>query len=328
MTTQLLRFYDRVKRWTDDTAATVWDDTRLRLLAIVGSIAMVALAPVIFTSTLIRLFIEVAIYGIFALSLNLLIGYTGLLSFGHAAFFGTPAYVALLMMTNGITSVWLILPVAILATLVLALVMGYLSLQSYGIYFAMLTLAFSQVVYVLAQNQPFGLTGGSNGLISLEYPNFGIPGVVHLELSTVEYFYIAVVLLVAVYYVVRRVVNSPFGSVLIAIRENEDRVAFAGYNVLFYKLASFSLSAVLCAFGGLLFAFYYRAVSPEHLYWLWSGEGVAMVILGGAGSVVGPIFGAIAFIGIREAVSPFLTDWTIVLGIVFVGTILVRALRE
>jgi branched-chain amino acid transport system permease protein len=325
---QLLRFYDRVKRQVDDTATTVWGDARLRWIAILSSIAVLAVAPAIVSSTLVRLAIEVAIYGIFALSLNLLIGYTGLLSFGHAAFFGTPAYIALLFLTTVTTSVWLIVPVAIMVTLVLALIIGYLSLQSYGIYFAMLTLAFSQVVYVLAQNEPFGLSGGSNGLISLEYPNFGIPGVVELQLSTVEYFYLAVVLLVAVYYIVHRVVNSPFGSVLIAIRENEDRVSFAGYNVLFYKLASFTLSAVLCSLSGLLFAFYYRAVSPEHLFWFWSGEGVAMVILGGTGWVVGPILGAIAFIGIREAVSPFLTDWTIALGIVFVATILIRSLRD
>lgn len=328
MSEKLLRFYDRVEQRGTETVGSIWGDGRLRWALVVGSIAFVVAAPHVFVGGSIRLAIDVAIYATFALSLNLLIGYTGLLSFGHAAFFGTPAYVALFLLSQGTTSAWVIVPVAVLSTIVLALVIGYLSLQSYGIYFAMLTLAFSQVVYVVVGNNPFGLTGGSDGLTSLENPNFGLPGLFEIQVSTAEYFYIALLLLVVVYYVMRRIVNSPFGSVLIAIRENEDRVAFAGYNVMLYKMASFTTSAALCSLGGVLFAFYYGAVSPERLFWLWSGEGVAMVILGGAGSVVGPILGAAAFLGIRELVSPYLADWTMVLGVVFVGVMLIRSFRD
>lgn len=328
MAEKILHVYDRIEARTSDSLNDIWSNPRYRWLAIVSSIVLVIAAPYIISSSLIRLAIEVSIYAIFALSLNLVIGYTGLLSFGHAAFFGTPAYVAIFFMLHVTPSVWIIVPVAIVATIALALVIGYLSLQSYGIYFAMLTLAFSQIVYVLAGNNPFGVTGGSDGLISLEHANFGLPGVVELQFTSAHYFYTAIVLLVVVYCVIHRIVNSPFGSVLIAIRENEDRVAFAGYNVMLYKLASFTLSAALCAISGLLFAFYYRAVSPGRLFWLWSGEGVTMVILGGSGTVSGPIFGAIALIGIREAVAPFLTDWTIALGVVFVGAILIRSSRE
>lgn len=328
MSEKLLQFYDRLEQQGTETMSSVWADGRLRWPLIVGSIAFVVAAPHVIVGSLIRLAIEVAIYAIFALSLNLLVGYTGLLSFGHAAFFGTPAYITLFFMLHVTTSAWVIVPVAVLTTIILALVIGYLSLQSHGIYFAMLTLAFSQVVYVVVGNNPFGLTGGSDGLISLEEPNFGLPGFFEIQVSTAEYFYIAIALVVVVYYVMRRIVNSPFGSVLIAIRENEDRVAFAGYNVMLYKIASFTISAALCALGGVLFAFYYGAVSPARLFWLWSGEGVAMVILGGAGSVVGPILGASTFLGIRELVSPYLADWTMVLGVVFVGVMLIRSFRD
>lgn len=328
MSESILQYYDQFEQRIDATVESVQSDAKLRWIAIVSSVVLVAVAPHVITSSMVRLTIEVAIYATFALSLNLLIGYTGLLSFGHAAFFGTPAYVALFFMLHVTPSVWVIIPVAMLSTVVLALLIGYLSLQSYGIYFAMLTLAFSQIVYVIAGNDPFGLTGGSDGLISLQHANFGVPGLIDLQFSSMHYFYTSILLLVGVYCVIRRVVNSPFGSVLIAIRENEDRVAFAGYNVLLYKLASFTLSAALCSLSGLLFAFYYRAVSPGRLFWLWSGEGVAMVILGGSGAVAGPIFGAIALIGIREMVAPFLTDWTIALGVVFVATMLIRSFRD
>lgn len=328
MIEKTLQFYDQAERKLTETSAIISERPRLRWGTVAALFVGAALAPYLFPSSMLRLVIEVSIYAIFALSLNLLIGYTGLLSFGHAAFFGTPAYVAIYFMVNVTQSVWVIVPIAILITSVLALLIGYLSLQRHGIYFAMLTLALSQVAYVLAQNDFLGLTGGSDGMLSLDHADFGIPYVIELQLSTEQYFYLAVILLMAVYYVILRVVNSPFGSVLIAIRENEERIAFAGYNAMKYKLASFTFSAALCAISGLLFAFYYRAVAPERLFWLWSGEGVAMVILGGAGTVIGPILGAISLIGIREVFSPFLTEWTVALGVAFVAVMLLRAYRE
>ncbi|HTF07165.1 MAG TPA: branched-chain amino acid ABC transporter permease [Asanoa sp.] len=241
--------------------------------------------------------VDILCWALFAVAVDLLLGFTGLLSFGHAAFWGTSAYATgLVAIHAGVP-----FPVAVLAgalvAAALAVPIGYLAVRRTGIYFAMVTLAFAQLIYYVANNRR-GLTGGENGLQSVPRELFG------LDLTDAYYFYYAALPIVLLgLWAAWRIVNSPFGRVLVGIRDNPARARALGYPVHRYKLLAFVLSAFLAGLGGGLFAMAHRFVTLDTLHWTTSGKAVVMVVLGGIGTLWGGVVGAGVLVRLEDWLS-------------------------
>ena len=261
---------------------------------------------------------EIAIFALVGLGYNLLLGYTGLLSFGHGLFFGLAAYCTVLTQTRWFPdSLLLPLLCALLFAAVLGAGVGFLALRRRGVYFSLLTLAFTALTFSVAFRWT-DLTGGENGLSGLK--RHALLGV-DLDQERVFYALVAVVVL-AVAALLWRVVHSPLGSVLIAIRENEQRTRFAGYPVMRYKLAAFAMSATVTGLGGALFAYLKLFVSADLVHPLFSGKILAMSIFGGMGSFLGPALGAFAYLMFRNIVSSYTEAWQFWFGLLFMAFIL------
>lgn len=259
---------------------------------------------------------EFIVFALFAVSFNILLGFTGLLSFGHAAFFGIGALGCGLAMEHWAANPVMALTMGILAALAAALVIGFLCLKSYGISFAFLTLAFAELIYFIAY-QWSSFTGGEDGL-AIPRKAFQLLGItLNLKQAFVRYYFILFVVLVCLF-LISRILNSPFGRVLASMRENEERTAFLGFNVRTYKLISFILSGLFAGVAGGLYTIHLAFVPMENMHWGTSGEVVVMTLLGGMGYFFGPVVGTAVFIGLRELVSGFFERWQLVVGIIFV----------
>jgi branched-chain amino acid transport system ATP-binding protein len=257
---------------------------------------------------------DVIIFAIACLGLNLLVGYTGLVSFGHGAWFGLGAYAAALIQRHLLPG-QLLLPgaLAVLMVAILALIVGFLILRRRGVYFALMTLALTALLYAIAFRWS-DFTGGESGLGDVERPtvlgaNLGDPWVYLVFVSVVGFLVVWFLL---------RVVRSPLGSVLVAIRENEQRAAFQGYPTDRYKLRAFLLSASVTGLAGVLFVFHHRFASADPLTITFSGELLAMVVIGGMHSFLGPALGALFYIIFREFLSLWTPDWLLYFGLLFV----------
>jgi branched-chain amino acid transport system permease protein len=261
-------------------------------------------------------------FAIFACAFNLLLGYGGMLSFGHAAYFGFSAYTtSWLVTTQAWDSVTAILA-GIVASALLGLVIGLIAIRRSGIYFAMITLALGQVVYFICLQAPF--TGGENGLQGV--PRGTILSLLPLK-SDVAMYYFVFAILIAVYFFIRRVVSSPFGQVLKAIRENEPRAISLGYNVEKYKLLVFVISAGLAGLGGSLKSLVLGFASLSDVIQATSGEVILMSLLGGSGTFFGPVLGAGIVITLQDMLSDRVGSWvTVIIGAIFV--ICVMAFRK
>ena len=260
---------------------------------------------------------KVLCFALFASALNLLLGYGGLLSFGHAAFFGSASYVA-----AHAAKVWGLTPeIAILlgtgAGALLGLGIGSLAIRRQGIYFAMVTLAFAQMVFFLALQVPF--TGGEDGIQAV--PRGKLFGLIDLSNDLTLYFVVLLIVfggLMLIY----RIIHSPFGQVLKAIRDNEPRSISLGYKVNRYKLAVFVMSATLAGLAGATKAIVFQLASLTDVYWTMSGEVVLMTLLGGMGTIFGPIVGAALIVAMENYFAGFGAWVTVLQGIVFVITVL------
>lgn len=241
--------------------------------------------------------VDMLCWALFAVAIDLLLGYGGLLSFGHAAFWGTSAYTAGLIAANlGVPFPVAVLGGALVAA-ALAVPIGYLAVKRSGIYFAMVTLAFAQLVYFVA-NEWSSVTGGENGLQSVPRELFG------LDLSDPYYFYYAALPLAALGMLLAwRIVHSPFGRVLVAIRDNPARARALGYPAHRYKLLAFVLSAFVAGLGGGLFAVAHGFVSLDVVHWTTSGKGVVLVVLGGIGTLWGGVVGAALVVNLEDQLS-------------------------
>ncbi len=269
----------------------------------------------------------ILIWGIFAMGFNLLLGYTGLLSFGHAAFWGSAAYAAAIFSSTVSGSPILMVLAGTATAVVLAWILGFISLRRGGIYFAILTLAFAQMAYYLALAPLSGLTGGENGYTGVETGDLlgtfrlSSPSPV-LEPLLGNWMYIFIGTLTVLSIVVAyRILQSPYGIVFRAIRENEQRAEFVGLNVWRYKLMAFILSGAFAGIAGSLFTIHGAYVPVESLYWTTSGEVVIMAVLGGVGSLFGPMLGAGVYLYVENIVSGYPgygQYWHLVLGLVFV----------
>lgn len=287
--------------------------SRAGTIAVFAGALVLALAPLTGSTYLISTLTEILILSIFALSLGFLMGFPKLVSLGHAAFFGVGAYAAGIVAVRLNENVLLTLSAAVVLSMVLALVIGALSLRNTGIYFLMITLALAQMVYVVAQRWE-SLTGGTDGLISIPYPElFGL-----LSFERESFFYLALVLAVASYFLLRAVVRSPFGRILIGIGSNERRMRAIGYSTRGYKLTAFVLAGAIAGVSGALWAHFSGIVAPVDLHWSHSAEALIMVIVGGAGTLIGPMLGAALVWMLENALSPYTERSTMMAGIVFI----------
>lgn len=267
--------------------------------------------------------IEVMVFAIFAMSLDLLLGYTGLPSFGHAAFFGLGAYLtAYLASTNelalGLThNLLLLLPTVLGITAVVALIIGFFALRTSGIYFLMVTLAFAQMLYSMAIRWS-GVTGGSDGLPGVPQPIVGIGSLSLAITSREDYYFLTLFFFVVAYWLMRRIVDSPFGWTLRGIRENEPRMKALGYHTFRYKIAVFTIAGVFAGLAGMILVLFFRNASPNNLYWTISGEAIVMVIIGGTGTLSGPLLGAALVRLFPQYVSSYVERWETLEGILFI----------
>jgi branched-chain amino acid transport system permease protein len=253
-------------------------------------------------------------FAIFAIAFNLLLGYTGLLSFGHAAFFGGAAYVTAWLLQEKHLTPELAIVGGMLAAAGAGLVVGAIAIRRQGIYFAMVTLALAQMLYFFFLEAPF--TGGENGLQGIERGK--LLGLFPLEGDLALYFFVLAVF-VGVFLLVLRIVHSPYGQVLKAIRENEPRAISLGYNVDRYKLLAFVLSAALAGLGGSLKVLVLHLATLQDVRWEQSGEVILMTLLGGLGTFAGPVAGAFTVIGLQNYLSDRAGSWTnVIIGVIFV----------
>lgn len=272
-------------------------------------LALLLLLPFLGEPYYVKLATRMVVFGLAALSLDLLVGYMGLISFGHAAFMGAGAYTVGILASNGVDVAWVAWPLAMLAGAVLALCIGAVSLRCNGLYFIFITLAFSQMVFYGAQS--LRQYGGDDGF-SLDAPSVFFPGMDASDHTVL--FYVATFLLLAVLYVCKRLVASPFGRVAVGVRDNEPRLEAVGVQPYPYKLAMFVVSGAIAALAGALMANLTGFVSPGYVSWLVSGELLIMVILGSFGTLVGPILGAALFVLFEYVLSDWTEHWMLVFG--------------
>jgi branched-chain amino acid transport system permease protein len=287
---------------------------RLRALAVVA-VGALAVMPWVLARHQLSILVDLLIFGLFAMSLDLIMGYTGMVSFGHAAYFGLGAYGSALVLIDHQPPV----PVALVAGGLLAgavaLPVGWFSTRATGIYFAMLTLAFAQLLYTVAYKWR-DLTGGSDGIAGVPKTTLFWGGP---SLAGPHAFYFLVAACVVLSLVVcRALTRSPFGRALEAIRENEHRFVSLGREARPFKVVAFVIAAVFAGLAGALFAPFRGFASPEVMFWVLSGRALMMVITGGIGTLVGPVIGAMVFMLIEDVLSSYTEHWMLFTGAIFV----------
>ncbi|MFZ1047312.1 MAG: branched-chain amino acid ABC transporter permease [Pseudolabrys sp.] len=285
------------------------------LRTIVGLLLLLALVllPVYVELTgsrfLLTLFTRIVILALAAVSLNLILGYGGMMSFGHAAYLGIGGYAVGILAFEGVTTGFVQWPVALLVSAFFALVIGALSLRTRGVYFIMITLAFAQMAYYIVAG--LARYGGDDGLTIQKRSQFIAP----INLSNkVQFYYICLALLCAAIYLVWRLINSRFGMAIQGARSNDTRMRAIGFPTYRYKLTCFVIAGTLCGLAGALLANHTDFVSPAMMYWTRSGDLIIMVVLGGMGSTFGPLFGAVALLVLEEVLSGITEYWQIILG--------------
>jgi branched-chain amino acid transport system permease protein len=285
-------------------------------------LALLAVAPLVLPEFWRRFLTEILIWGLLAMSSDILIGYTGMISFGHSAFFGLGMYgaaAALLSVTP--PNLWLAIGYGLIGAAGAALFVAYFSTRLRDIYFAITTLIFSQIFYVIIFTWT-EVTGGENGL-TFRRPALSIPWIYSTTFTneTLHWFVLAVV--TGSYLILRRITQSPFGMVLQSIRENEARTRAIGYPVERYKIVAVMLSGLFAGLAGVLYAIQNRFAAPDFVYFLVSGETVIFNVMGGIGTLVGPIVGAGFFLLLREAFSRFFTEYYLIpVGIIFIAMVI------
>src|SRR5579871_2345340 len=255
------------------------------------------------------LFTRIVICAIAAVSLNLIMGFGGMVSFGHAAYLGIGGYVVGILAKEGITSGFVQWPVAIAASALFALVVGALCLRARGVYFIMITLAFAQMIYYVA----VGLDryGGDDGLTIYRRSEFA--GLLDLS-GKVQFYYLCLALLVTAIWLVSRLINSRFGMVIQGSRSNDRRMQAIGFPTFRYRLAGFVIAGMMCGLSGALLANHTDFISPAVMHWTRSGDLIVMVVLGGMGSLFGPLIGAVTLLTLEEGLSRVTEYWQIIVG--------------
>ena len=291
-----------------------------RNIVVAALLVMLALVPLysawIGNNFALILFTRIVILAIAAVSLNLIMGYGGMVSFGHAAYLGIGAYVVGILAYEGVPSGFLQWPLALVVSGLFALLIGALSLRTRGVYFIMITLAFAQMIYYVAVS--LSRYGADDGLTIYRRSQFG-----GLDLSNkVVFYYVCLALLLLVILIVWRIVNSRFGMVIRGAKSNERRMRAIGFPTFRYRLTCFVISGVICGLSGALLANHTEFVSPADMHWTRSGDLIIMVVLGGMGSLFGPVIGAVAFLLLEEGLARLTEYWQIIFGPLLLAVVL------
>ena len=285
-------------------------------------LALLAVAPLVLPEFWRRFVTEILIWGLLAMSSDILIGYTGMISFGHSVFFGLGMYgAAAALLWAKPANLWLALLFGLAAAAAVAVFVAYFATRLRDIYFSITTLVFSQIFYVVIFTWT-EVTGGENGL-TFSRPALAIPGLfsVPFTTETLHWFVLAVVTIS--FLTIRRVTQSPFGMVLQAIRENEPRARAIGYAVERYKIVAVMLSGLFAGLAGILYAIQNKFAAPDFVFFLVSGEVVIFNVMGGIGTLVGPIAGAAFFLLLREGLSRYFTEYYLIpVGIIFTAMVI------
>jgi branched-chain amino acid transport system permease protein len=298
-----------------------WREQFIRFFPyIVGSIILVLLPP------LLPLYVQgiwtkFVIFAMFAMSYDLIYGHTGLLSLGHAAFFGAGGYtVAVLMFHYNTDSLWIGMPLAILIAALAAAASGFIVLRVSGLYLLLITFALGQVAYSIAWSVKWLSSPGIQGIAGLTRPDLGIPG---FSWSTISFYYFVLVMFLICFFLIYRITNSPFGHALRGIRDNESRMRSLGYNTWLHKYVIFIISGAFAGLAGALFAYYNNIIVPTHLAVATSFLPMVMVIIGGSGTLLGPIIGAMVMVFVQYFASLLTPErWPLILGSIFVVAIM------
>jgi branched-chain amino acid transport system permease protein len=284
-------------------------------------IGLLVIAPVAMSKYWTTLVTEIFVFAIFATSFNLLLGYTGMLSFGQAALFGAGAYTVSLIFLK-MTASW---PIAFLGAIfvsaLVALIIGYFSIHRAEIYFAMLTLSFAQLFYTVIYKWT-KFTGGSDGLIGIPFPKFNLFGLVVNLSSPAKYYYFSLVIMLLSLFVLRRIVQSPFGQILLAIRENPVRLEFTGINPKTYKLISFVIAGIFSGLAGALFAPFEGTIDPGIAHWAKSADPVFMSLAGGITTFIGPTIGGAVFLILSSVISTVTQYWMLIFGLILISIVI------
>ncbi len=261
---------------------------------------------------------KIVIWIIFAIGFDILLGYMGFLSFGHAAFFGTSAYFTGLMLLHYSNNILPAITVGVISAIIMAFIIGFLTLKRTGIYFSILTLAFGEMLHSMVLSTLQDWTGGDNGLTGLPTPML-----FDIKMQGDNVFYLTVIVAIVMYYIARRIIRSPFGLMLKAIKSNQVRLEYTGVHVARYKLMGFVISAVYAGVAGALMIVYEPYVASEFMGWHLSGQVVIMTVLGGVGTLFGPMLGAAFMLYFENVVSVYLgAQWLLVLGAIFMATVI------
>ncbi len=300
-------------------APGLFDNRNARVITIIFMVLLLVL-PLIAYFTDNRFYLDFATrivcLSIAAVSLNMILGFGGMISFGHAAFVGIGAYCVGIPAYYGYESGWLHFPLAILASACFALITGAISLRTKGVYFIMITMAFAQMGYYFFLS--LDEYGGDDGLTIY---NRSVLDFIDIE-NKLVLFALCYTVLLATIYGVYRMVNSRFGMVVRGCKSNEARMKALGYNTYAYKLAAYVLAGAICGLAGALLGNFQSFISPDMMSWTRSGELMFMVILGGTGSLFGPVFGAVTFLVIEEILSAYTTYWALPFGILLILSVL------
>jgi branched-chain amino acid transport system permease protein len=278
---------------------------------------LLLISPPFLSSFLLTLLTQALIYAILAMSLDLILGYTGLASLGHAAYFGLGAYSVGILATRHGAGFWITLPAGIVLAVAVAAIFGLVALRATGVYFLMITLALGMVVWGLAHRW-VTMTQGDNGISAIPRPDLGLPwSLAH----SIPFYYFALAGFIISFWILRMIVRSPFGRSLVGIRESESRMRTLGYHVWLHKYIGFVIAGGFAGFAGVLWAYYNGFVSPTELQLATSVEALLMVALGGRGTLLGPALGAGIIVMLKNLVSVYTHRWLLILGVVYIATI-------
>jgi branched-chain amino acid transport system permease protein len=272
-------------------------------------LVLLACVPIFFPPFYTSLVIKILIFSIFAMSLDILMGYTGLLSFGHIIGWGIASYVVGILTTHGIVSnFWVLLPLALLSGLALNAVLALLALRTSGLYFCLVTLALAEIIRGIAVKWK-DVTGGVDGISGVPMP---------WQMSDTSFYYLTFIFFIVCLFLMRGLVASKFGKILMGIRENEPRMQALGYDTWLCKYITILFTGLMAGMAGFLFCLFNGYVGPGDLGFGFSGEALLMVLIGGTGTIIGPFLGSIILVALKNGLSMYTTHWMLILGILFI----------
>ena len=291
-------------------------ENKLDLIVYLSIIAFFVLAVTAFSPFYQRFVIEMMIFAILALSMDFLLGYGGLLNLAHTLFFGLNIYLTTILIVDFGIPFFASLLISVVITMLIALIIGFFSCRLSGIQFAMVTLAFSELFFIVITKWR-NFTGGYDGRRLSRPIEIGFGGEAVKLSDTMPLLVLVTIMLLMTYYVIRKIVRSPFGNALNAVHENEERAQFLGFNVFRIKLQSFMISAFFSAMAGWLYLLLKNYAAPNYVSWSFSGEVLLMTLIGGFGTLFGPLFGAIGFVWFKDWLSSYTEHWMLVVGLLF-----------